>query len=56
MKVTCPGCGASFEVPETVKTITCPYCGLVFGEKVQEDHYSQRKSKFSMMLTKFYPF
>ena len=39
MKVTCPGCGASFEVPETVKTITCPYCGLVFGEKVREDHY-----------------
>lgn len=39
MKVTCPGCGATFEIPETVKTIVCPYCGLVFGEKVRGDHY-----------------
>lgn len=39
MKATCPGCGATFEIPETVKTITCPYCGLVFGERIREDHY-----------------
>lgn len=39
MEVVCPECNARFHVPETVKTFTCPYCGLVFGEKAGEDHY-----------------
>jgi len=38
--VKCPGCGAVFRAPETARTFTCPYCGLVFGEKKpEEDHY-----------------
>ncbi len=39
MRVECPSCGASFTVPSTAKTVTCPYCGLIFGERGQEDHY-----------------
>lgn len=39
MEVACPDCGARFQVPESVKTLTCPYCGLVFGERAEEDHY-----------------
>lgn len=39
MEITCPECGAKFRVPESVKTFTCPYCGLVFGERAEEDHY-----------------
>ncbi len=39
MEIVCPGCSARFQVPESVRTFTCPYCGLVFGERVVEDHY-----------------
>lgn len=39
MEVACPDCGARFWAPETVKTFTCPYCGLIFGERAEEDHY-----------------
>ncbi len=39
MGVVCPDCGARFQFPESVKMFTCPYCGLVFGERVEEDHY-----------------
>jgi hypothetical protein len=39
MEVECPGCSAKFRAPQSVKTFTCPYCGLVFGERAREDHY-----------------
>ncbi|MCS7126324.1 MAG: zinc-ribbon domain-containing protein [Aigarchaeota archaeon] len=39
MEVECLECSAKFQVPESVKTYTCPYCGLVFGERSEEDHY-----------------
>ncbi len=39
MEVECPGCSAKFQVPQSLKTFTCPYCGLVFGERAREDHY-----------------
>jgi len=46
MKVRCTYCGAEFEVPDTVRTTTCPYCGLTLTIKSPEevqpaevDHY-----------------
>ncbi len=39
MDVECPSCGARFAAPATAKTLTCPYCGLIFGERGEEDHY-----------------
>ncbi len=54
MEVKCPGCGATFKVPEDTRTYTCPYCGLVFGEKKPgEDHYyfpAIREEPYSLLL------
>lgn len=53
MEVVCPACSARFQVPESVKTFTCPYCGLVFGERVEEDHYffpATREEPYSILL------
>lgn len=39
MEIECPDCGARFQSLESVKIFTCPYCGLIFGERVEKDHY-----------------
>jgi len=31
MRTRCPVCGAELEVPDTVKTVECPYCGTIFN-------------------------
>lgn len=39
MEVECPDCGARFQSLKSVKTFMCPYCGLIFGERAEKDHY-----------------
>ncbi len=44
LAISCPYCGARFNVPSTAKTITCPYCGAVFalektGPKIFEENH-----------------
>jgi len=42
LNYTCSNCGGSFDVPETVSVVTCPYCGLTVNIKVGKldfEHY-----------------
>ncbi|MCD6369335.1 MAG: hypothetical protein J7L38_06030 [Thermoproteales archaeon] len=43
METRCPVCGAEIEVPKTISTTECPYCGTVFdvktGEKSRLEHF-----------------
>ncbi len=34
--VKCPYCGAEFEAPPDVSTVTCPYCGTIFNVATME--------------------
>ena len=51
VKVRCPYCGATFEVPKTVSVTVCPYCGTAIwidsGEKVAEHYMYPDKTGFN---------
>jgi len=49
--MTCPYCGARFEVPETVAIAVCPYCGTTVwqatGETFREHYFYEDRIGFS---------
>ena len=42
LKLTCPHCGASFEVPPNVTVATCSYCGTTFRVDNKELQFSHQ--------------
>ncbi len=55
IKVKCPVCYAEFNVPDSTKTVTCPYCGATFTiEKDKEKIF--KEGHFYFPLDKRDPF
>jgi len=55
MKVKCPVCYAEFNVPDTVTTVTCPYCGATFIIK-RDKVMAYKEGHFYFPLDKRDPF
>lgn len=56
MKVRCTYCGAEFEVPDTVKTTTCPYCALTLTVKAPGEVEAAAVDHFYFPTTSLDPY